>query len=65
MPIQLSPKGDGVVIGQDATDKVGFYGKTPIARPSSITTGTDSATTQAAVNSVITALRDLGLIASP
>ena len=23
---------DGTVVGQDATDKVGFYGKTPIAQ---------------------------------
>jgi hypothetical protein len=56
---------DGTNLGQDASDKISFYGKTPVAQASSVTTGTDSATTQAAVNAVITALRNLGLIASP
>lgn len=34
MPDNLSGRDpDGTLLGQDATDKVGFYGKTPVAQP--------------------------------
>lgn len=63
---QLSDKNaDGTQMGQSATDLIGFYGKTPVVQAASVTTGTDATTTQAAVNAVIVALRNLGLIASP
>lgn len=45
---------DGNIIGQDAADKIGFYGKTPIVQPV-VATG-------ATVADVITALTNLGLI---
>jgi hypothetical protein len=56
---------DGIALGL-AGGEMGFYGKTPIAQPSAITTISDTATGTAiatAVNSVITALKNLGLTA--
>lgn len=68
MPLkQVSDGGpDGVVIGQSSTDLVGFYGGTPRARGAAVTTlattptATDIAT---AVNSIISRLQSVGLIA--
>lgn len=57
---------DGVTLGRSATDKVGFYGTTPAVQGSAVTTlattptATDIAT---AVNSIISRLRTVGLIA--
>lgn len=57
---------NGVQVGQSATDKVGFYGKTPAVQTGAITTlittptATDIAT---AVNSIIAALANVGLTA--
>lgn len=48
---------DGVVVGQSAAAKVGFYGATPIAQPSATAQGaiTDaSGGTAAATNGVLT-----------
>ncbi len=45
---------DGTIFGQDATDKIAFYGATPIVRPV-VATG-------ATVATLITALTNLGLI---
>jgi hypothetical protein len=56
----------GAQIGSSATEKVGFYGATPVVQGSAVTTlattptATDIAT---AVNSIIDRLQDLGLIA--
>lgn len=62
----LSNKGpDGTLLGQSATDKVGFYGlTTPIARPSvtAVVTTATTATNEAAVTRLYTALVNLGLI---
>lgn len=58
---------DGVIVGRSATDKVGFYGATPVVQAGAITalattpTATDIAT---AVNSIITALENAGIVAS-
>lgn len=64
---QLSDGGtDGTVLGQSSTDKIGFYGKTPVVRGSSVTTlattptATDIAT---AVNAIISRLQTVGIIA--
>jgi len=57
---------DGVQIAGSATDKLGFYGVTPVIQASAITalgntaSGTEIAT---AVNAIITALENLGLVA--
>lgn len=79
---QLSDKrSDGLYVGQSATDKVGFYGTTPVAQYATIaavnTTASTSTTnafgyttsTQAdaivtALNSVITALKNIGIVAA-
>jgi hypothetical protein len=56
---------DGVLLGI-ATGKVGFYGETPVVQASAITTISDTATGTAiatAVNSVITALKNIGITA--
>lgn len=64
---QLSDGGtDGTRLGQSSTDKIGFYGATPVVRGSAVTTlattptATDIAT---AVNSIISRLQTVGIIA--
>lgn len=55
----------GVTIGQAATAKVGFYGKTPLVRPSVTWPNTATATTalnETKANRLMAALVALGLI---
>ncbi len=54
---------DGAVMGKSATEKIAFLGGTPAVQGTAIDTGTDAATTQAAVNSVIAQLQTFGLLA--
>lgn len=57
---------DGTSLGQSTSDLVSFYGVTPVDQGAAVTalattpTATDIAT---AVNSIITRLQDVGLIA--
>jgi hypothetical protein len=57
---------DGIVLGRSSTDLVGFYGETPVVQGAAVTTlattptATDIAT---AVNSIISRLQTVGLIA--
>jgi hypothetical protein len=62
---QLSDGNDeGTILGK-ATDKVGFFGKTPAVRPATISgDATDATTASAQVNAVVAALKAVGLIAS-
>ena len=53
---------DGCAMGQSSTDKIGFYGATPVVRPASIADATDAATAITTVNAVIARLESLGLI---
>ena len=56
---------DGAQVGKAATEKVGFFGKTPIAQPSVTWPNTGTATTtlnETKVNRIMTALVNLGLI---
>lgn len=56
---------DGLSVGQSATDKVGFFGTTPVAQPSVTWPGTATATTtlnETKVNRIMAALVNLGLI---
>jgi hypothetical protein len=53
---------DGSIYGFNATDKIGFFGVTPIVRPTVSANATSSATSIAQLNAVITALGNLGLI---
>lgn len=63
---QLSDGNDaGTVLGQGASDKIGFYGlAVPIVQPSVIAAATDAATAISKCNEVIVALKALGLVAS-
>lgn len=56
---------DGTVLGQSATEKLGFYGATPIAQAAVAATTTTTATTtalQTDIDAIRTALQNLGLI---
>ena len=56
---------DGVALGV-ASGKIGFYGETPVVQAGAITTlsaGPTTAETVAAVNAIITALKNVGLTA--
>lgn len=54
---------DGAQMGKSSTEKIGFYGATPIVRPS-VTQQTTATTTalRADINRLETALVNLGLI---
>lgn len=55
----------GVSLGQSAADLVALHGSTPVAQASAITlTSGTLGTTNTAVNSILTALRNKGIIAS-
>lgn len=54
---------DGCLIGGATTDKIGFYGVTPVDQPATIADATDAATAITTVNTVIDRLQELGLIA--
>lgn len=54
---------DGTILGQSATDKIGFYGATPVVQASIAAAGTDAATTQTLANDLRTKLIALGLVA--
>lgn len=62
----LSDQGpDGTVLGNDATDLVGFYGATPVAQVALVTnTSGTVGNTNDAVDAIIAALQTLGLMAS-
>jgi hypothetical protein len=64
---ELSDKNPaGVRLGQSATDLVGFYGKAPCDQPAviSLATSATHGTTRTAVQAILTALKEMGLIAS-
>ncbi len=62
---QLSDGNDaGTIIGQSATDKVGFFGTAPVVQQSTIADATDATTVITKVNAVIAALEAYGLLAS-
>lgn len=68
MAQQLSYGDDeGAVLGQSTTDKIAFYGATPVAQQATITDPTGGATVDAesrtAINALIDRLQALGLIA--
>jgi len=62
---QLSRKTTGgCSFGQDATDKISFYGATPVVKNAHIADATDAATAITTVNTVILALETYGLLAT-
>jgi hypothetical protein len=55
---------DGAQVGASATEKIGFFGATPVAQQAGVTTVTTGETVMAAaINSIINRLENLGLIA--
>ena len=54
---------DGTSMGLSASEKISFYGTTPVVQQASAAAGTDAATTQALANALRTALLAQGLIA--
>lgn len=54
----------GTLLGNDAADKVGFFGKAPAVQQTAIADATDAATAITKCNAVILALETLGLLAS-
>lgn len=63
--VQLSNKGDGTIIGQSASDKVGFYGATPVVQAAVIATDADTTTEFTRdIAAIVTVLKNVGLIAS-
>ena len=64
MPIAINPYGE-VQVGDASTDTLGFYGTTPIARPSVTWPNTGTATTtlnELKANRLMAALVAVGLI---
>jgi hypothetical protein len=55
---------DGTLIGQSASDKVGFHGGTPVVQQDNIADATDAATAITQLNAVIAVLEAYGLTAS-
>lgn len=55
---------DGTTLGQGSTDKIAFYGATPIVKPTVVapTTTATTATNEAAIVALEAALVNLGLI---
>ena len=61
------PTGDGCGLGQSTLSKVGFFGATPIVRPSitAVTTGTaTTALNETKIDRLYAALRTIGIIAT-
>lgn len=54
---------DGCQIGGAATDKVGFFGATPVVQQATVAAATDATTVITTANACRTALRNLGLMA--
>ncbi len=53
---------DGSTFGSSATEKISFYGITPVVQASIAAGGTDATTTQALANDLRTKLIALGLV---
>ncbi len=54
----------GAQVGASATEKVGFYGATPVVQGAAVPNATDAATAITSLNLVITRLETLGVIAA-
>ena len=54
----------GAQIGKSATEKVGFFGATPVVQIANVVDATDAATAITKLNAVIAGLETLGLFAS-
>jgi hypothetical protein len=52
---------DGLLVGGKSTDKIGFYGVTPVVQPAAIATPNDLTTTIASVTAIAALLHNNGL----
>jgi hypothetical protein len=57
-------RSDGTMLGQNTTDKVGFFGTTPRVQVANVVDATDAATAITKLNAVIAGLEALGLFAA-
>lgn len=55
---------DGTTFGRVATEKISFFGTTPVVQQATIADATDAATAITKCNAVIAALKTYGLIAA-
>lgn len=55
--------GTGLVIGASATEKVGFFGATPVVQQATVAAATDATTVITTANACRTALRNIGIMA--
>lgn len=55
--------GTGTKIASASTQKIAFYGATPIVRPTAVADATDAASAITQLNALLSRMRDLGLIA--
>lgn len=55
---------DGTLLGQSASDKIGFHGTTPVVQQATIADATDATTAISQLNDVIAALEAYGLLAA-
>lgn len=53
----------GAQIGSSASEKVGFFGATPVVQQATVAAATDATTVITTANACRTALRNLGLMA--
>lgn len=60
---KLRMAGKGIEIGDKTSDKVGFYGVTPVNQPDTVADATDAASAITQLNLVIDRLQELGMIA--
>ena len=62
---QLSDGNDaGTILGQSATDKVGFFGTAPVVQQALIADATDATTALTKINAIIDVLVAYGLTAA-
>lgn len=59
----IGAPGTGLNVGASTSEKIGFYGVTPVDQPATVADATDAATAITTVNAVIDRLQELGLIA--
>ena len=54
---------DGLIVGGLTTNKIGFFGATPVVRQTAITAATDLTTALVSITALIAELKNLGLTA--
>ncbi len=60
----LETKRTADLFGQTASQTIGFYGVTPVNQPDAVADATDAATAISQLNSVISRLEEVGILAT-